>query len=1064
MQPALGEVMDTICAICQKTKFADGVGHTCAQCKKKTCTRCGYQLNTGINQVQWACKSCAQHLDQTVSHPDSSLTANEDNAAGRLVSGFVGLITGQSSKGVKVKTPTLSSAIKRQYTEDALDRGYQARSESGFHQYDILSGKTLQRGDRVRGQYSRPVDNNQSHGFSRHDLQHYYYTDSLTSEQSDSPARAHSTAGWPTAYQPSPMAGRYSIGGAGRSDNDAYDVDPRGGDRFGTQSFHARLRSEPNERDYPLFSSSEGEDFNMGYEDQFYSDDIDVTSQRPQTTLYTDMPDMSVDERLLLEDDSYDDNNVYAEQEATAGLIEPHPIRDRVIRQQYPYSANECSLKVVGGRRTHSGHLGAFITRVKPGSPADVIGQLQAGDEVLEWNGSSLKDLLAEEVSQIIQETRDAPQIELIVQRENDEMKYSKMISDNNNPDWNQVFKFVDYTEQEIVQHDLELTVWNCELDTNEQTLLGEVIIDLSVADLTGGTYWYPLRFSSKSEYSSEAATPVIGTDPEYAKRQMKLRSPVHSSVDHRRRSQQQHSGDYSDLDEQRSLAHAGSTSQDYHYDRSPLSISRGQQIHPRKHVDNNYDESMVHSDASEFSDISEFSRMSLQTTQSEKPHHLSPHSSERSPYQKPSPQSTGSSKTVSHQFPHHRQPLNRSSPTNDPYEQSRISRRPIDEHSARRRTGSGHSVEQNQLAKESSSSECGSSLLTASGGETVSQYLKPEVALRTAGDRPSQIQPSGRTDGSKARPSIGHKFSTVLGRSHKSSSTSNLDKKGRNRFQRCEEVLPFGTQDSLPESQYGPTDQGHTSTSIRRNTMQQQSSLGSMRSPIFGNSDGTDQDSRASPSLSRNESHVGEFVEGLGPGQLVGRQVLGMPCLGEIQLSFFDRKGHLEVEVIRARGLQHKNSAKPIPAPYVKLHLLEGKQSVEKIRTTTLPRRTLDPLYQQQLTFSMPYHGRIIQVSVWGEYGRMDKKVFLGMCEVVLDDLDLKNVVFGWYKLFGMIASSAHHQHHNPTAKCNQSESQSTMDSHSGQTQSKGLSEQSPPKTRQLASSTRIKKSPFTR
>lgn len=112
-----------------------------------------------------------------------------------------------------------------------------------------------------------------------------------------------------------------------------------------------------------------------------------------------------------------------------------------------------------------------------------------------------------------------------------------------------------------------------------------------------------------------------------------------------------------------------------------------------------------------------------------------------------------------------------------------------------------------------------------------------------------------------------------------------------------------------------------------------------------------------------RNESHVGEFVEGLGPGQLVGRQVLGMPCLGEIQLSFYDRKGHLEVEVIRARGLQHKNTTKPIPAPYVKLHLLEGKQSVEKLRTNTPPRRTLEPLYQQHLSFSVPHNGKIMQV-----------------------------------------------------------------------------------------------------
>lgn len=47
------------------------------------------------------------------------------------------------------------------------------------------------------------------------------------------------------------------------------------------------------------------------------------------------------------------------------------------------------------------------------------------------------------------------------------------------------------------------------------------------------------------------------------------------------------------------------------------------------------------------------------------------------------------------------------------------------------------------------------------------------------------------------------------------------------------------------------------------------------------------------------------EFIEGLGPGQLVGRQVLGASSLGEIQISMCHQKGYLEVEVIRARGLQ---------------------------------------------------------------------------------------------------------------------------------------------------------------
>ncbi|RTG80654.1 uncharacterized protein DC041_0007898, partial [Schistosoma bovis] len=218
--------------------------------------------------------------------------------------------------------------------------------------------------------------------------------------------------------------------------------------------------------------------------------------------------------------------------------------------------------------------------------------------------------------------------------------------------------------------------------------------------------------------------------------------------------------------------------------------------------------------------------------------------------------------------------------------------------------------------------------------------------------------------------------------------------KKSRTSFQRSEEVLPFGGYGAIFEGQ----EQEGSFSHGRLSMMHCQSSISSGKSDgrnsRYGtNSDTTDQESVY---MGRNESHVGEFVEGLGPGQLVGRQVLGMPCLGEIQLSFYDRKGHLEVEVIRARGLQQKNTAKPLPAPYVKLHLLEGKQSVEKLRTI-----------------------------VWGEYGRMDKKVFLGMCEIVLDDLDLKTVVFGWYKLFGMIASNAQHHHHHHHNNHNQKQQQ---------------------------------------
>jgi len=149
----------------------------------------------------------------------------------------------------------------------------------------------------------------------------------------------------------------------------------------------------------------------------------------------------------------------------------------------------------------------------------------------------------------------------------------------------------------------------------------------------------------------------------------------------------------------------------------------------------------------------------------------------------------------------------------------------------------------------------------------------------------------------------------------------------------------------------------------------------------------------------------LADFVEGLGPGQLVGRQVLAAPALVDVQLALCDRKGRLEVEVIRARGLQARTGSKLLPAPYVKVYLVSGKRCLAKAKTATA-RRTLDPLYQQQLSFSVPYTGCVLQVTVWGDYGRIEgRKVFMGVAQILLDDLDLSNIVIGWYKLFGTVS-----------------------------------------------------------
>ncbi|XP_062528506.1 regulating synaptic membrane exocytosis protein 2 isoform X10 [Bombyx mori] len=162
----------------------------------------------------------------------------------------------------------------------------------------------------------------------------------------------------------------------------------------------------------------------------------------------------------------------------------------------------------------------------------------------------------------------------------------------------------------------------------------------------------------------------------------------------------------------------------------------------------------------------------------------------------------------------------------------------------------------------------------------------------------------------------------------------------------------------------------------------------------------------RWSPGMRGSGSSEGgglsDFIDGLGPGQLVGRQLLGATTLGDVQLSMCYQKGFLEVEVIRARGLQARQGSRTLPAPYVKVYLVSGKRCIAKAKTTTA-RRTLDPLYQQTLTFRENFKGCVLQVTVWGDYGRIEgKKVFMGVAQIMLDDINLSNIVIGWYKLFG--------------------------------------------------------------
>ncbi|XP_074503048.1 regulating synaptic membrane exocytosis protein 1-like isoform X1 [Sebastes fasciatus] len=147
-------------------------------------------------------------------------------------------------------------------------------------------------------------------------------------------------------------------------------------------------------------------------------------------------------------------------------------------------------------------------------------------------------------------------------------------------------------------------------------------------------------------------------------------------------------------------------------------------------------------------------------------------------------------------------------------------------------------------------------------------------------------------------------------------------------------------------------------------------------------------------------DSQFSDFLDGLGPGQLVGRQTLATPAMGDVQIGLMDKKGQLEVEVIRARGLNSKPGSKSLPAPYVKVYLLDNGTCKAK-KKTKIARKTLEPLYQQHLLFEESPQGKVLQVIVWGDYGRLDHKCFMGVAQILLEELDLSSTVIGWYKLF---------------------------------------------------------------
>ncbi|XP_065759324.1 regulating synaptic membrane exocytosis protein 2 isoform X17 [Muntiacus reevesi] len=714
-------------------------------------------------------------------------------------------------------------------------------------------------------------------------------------------------------------------------------------------------------------------------------------------------------------------------------------------------------LKVVGGKMTESGRLCAFITKVKKGSLADTVGHLRPGDEVLEWNGRLLQGATFEEVYNIILESKPEPQVELVVSRpigdipripdsthtqlesssssfESQKMdrpsisvtspmspgmlrdvpqflsgqlssqslsrrttpfvprvqiklwfdkvghqlivtilgakdlpsredgrprnpyvkiyflpdrsdknkRRTKTVKKTLEPKWNQTFIYSPVHRREFRERMLEITLWDqARVREEESEFLGEILIELETALLDDEPHWYKLQTHDVS------SLPLPHPSPYMPRRQLHGESPTRRL----QRSKRISDSEVSDYDCDDGIGVVS----DYRHNGRDLqssTLSVPEQVMSSSHCSPSGSPHRV--------DV-------IGRTRSWSPSVPPPQSRNVEQGLRGTRSATGHYNTIS-RMDRHRVMDDHYSPDRDrdceaadrqPYHRSRSTeQRPLLE----RTTTRSRSTERPDT-----------NLMRSMPSLMTGRSAPPSPALSRSHPRTGSVQTSP-------------------------SSTPVAGRRGR----QLPQLPPKGTLErKTGGKKLRSTVQRSTETGLAvemRNWMTRQASRESTDGSMNSYSS---EGNLIFPGVRlASDSQFSDFLDGLGPAQLVGRQTLATPAMGDIQVGMMDKKGQLEVEIIRARGLVVKPGSKTLPAPYVKVYLLDNGVCIAK-KKTKVARKTLEPLYQQLLSFEESPQGKVLQIIVWGDYGRMDHKSFMGVAQILLDELELSNMVIGWFKLF---------------------------------------------------------------
>ncbi|XP_026811752.1 regulating synaptic membrane exocytosis protein 2 isoform X4 [Rhopalosiphum maidis] len=246
-------------------------------------------------------------------------------------------------------------------------------------------------------------------------------------------------------------------------------------------------------------------------------------------------------------------------------------------------------------------------------------------------------------------------------------------------------------------------------------------------------------------------------------------------------------------------------------------------------------------------------------------------------------------------------------------------------------------------------------------------------------GDSSSLTESAGKSSASGTN-------SSTSGMGKKSASASQLSATGRKRR------LGFGSK-------------GKSSFTVHRSEeVLPGASRPLVKQPSSVSSDGEASQDGESAGQS-TEGEVTTFIGKLGPGQKVSRQILGTPYRGDVKIGFNFFVNFMEVTVFEAKDLINvKETKTKLPDTYVKVYLVKGKKCVEKHRTKTI-KESLQPKYMEMLKFKSSPAGCLIQVSVWGDYGReKGRKVFMGVAVIYMDSITTSpgSSLTEWYRLFG--------------------------------------------------------------